>query len=124
MLRMVFQFLTNPLGLPIEPQWEYVILLLAGEIGHEIGWYVSPGGRAGSLIYWVTKLIAFVVIWAVLYAIIAVIQFIVAYWIWFTISAAVLMIAGIMIVIWRRKRYSSTGNNDDAASQENGKLVK
>ena len=70
MLKLFYTLLTDPLGLPIEPLWEYVILLIVGEIVHEIAWNASPGGTFGSLIYWVTKLIAFVAIWAVLYAII------------------------------------------------------
>ena len=70
MLKLFYTLLTDPLGLPIEPLWEYVILLIVGEIVHEIAWNTSPGGTFGSLIYWVTKLLAFVLIWAVLYAII------------------------------------------------------
>lgn len=98
--KLIFTLLTDPLGLPIEPLWEYVILLIVGEIVHEIAWSASPGGTFGSLIYWVTKLIAFVVIWAVLYAIIAVVQFIVAYWIWFAIGAVVLVAVGIVFIVW------------------------
>ena len=104
MLKLLYTLLTDPLGLPIEPLWEYVILLIVGEIVHEIAWKASPGGKFGSLIYWVTKLLAFVIIWAVLYAIIAAIQFIIAYWIWFSIGAAVLIAAVIALVIWVSKR--------------------
>jgi len=104
MLKLFYTLLTDPLGLPIEPLWEYVILLIVGEIVHEIAWNASPGGRLGSLIYWVTKLLAFVIIWAVLYGIIATIQFIIAYWIWFAIGAAVLIAIVITWVIWKNKR--------------------
>jgi len=104
MLKLFYTLLTDPLGLPIEPLWEYVILLIVGEIVHEIAWNASPGGRLGSLIYWVTKLLAFVIIWAVLYGIIATIQFIIAYWIWFAIGAAVLIAIVITWVIWNSKR--------------------
>ena len=98
--KLIFTLLTDPLGLPIDPLWEYVILLIVGEIVHEIAWSASPGGTFGSLIYWVTKLLAFVVIWAVLYAIIAAVQFIVAYWIWFAIGAVVLVAVGIVFIVW------------------------
>ena len=104
MLKLLYTLFTDPLGLPIEPLWEYVILLIVGEIVHEIAWNTSPGGTFGSLIYWVTKLLAFVIIWAVLYAIIATIQFIIAYWIWFAIGAAVLIAIVITWVIWKNKR--------------------
>ena len=95
--------LTDPLGLPIEPLWEYVILFIVGEIVHEIAWSASPGGTFGSLIYWVTKLIAFVAIWAVLYAIISAVQFVIAHWIWFAIGAAIITAIVIAFIIWNRK---------------------
>lgn len=104
MLKILFTLLTDPLGLPISPLWEYVILLIVGEIVHEIAWSVSPGGTFGSLIYWVTKLLAFVAIWAVLYAVIAAIQFIIAYWVWFAIGMAVLIAIVVALVIWKRKQ--------------------
>ena len=95
--------LTDPLGLPIEPLWEYVILLIVGEIVHEIAWRASPGGTFGSLIYWVTKLIAFVAICAVLYAIIAAVQFIITHWIWFATGAAIIVATVIAFATWNRK---------------------
>lgn len=103
MLKLFYTLFTDPLGLPIEPLWEYVILLIVGEIGHEIAWHVSPGGRAVSLIYWATKLIAFVVIWAVLYAIIAAVQFVITYWLWFAVGACALVAVGIAYLLWSCK---------------------
>lgn len=104
MLKLFYTLLTDPLGLPIEPLWEYVILLVVGEIVHEIAWNVSPGGRLGSLIYWVTKLIAFALIWAILYAIIVVVKFIIAHWIWFAIGVAVIIISVSAWLIWKKKK--------------------
>lgn len=101
MLKLLFTLLTDPLGLPIEPLWEYVILLIVGEIVHEIAWNISPGGVLGSPIYWVTKLLAFVLIWAALYAIIVAVQFVIAHWIWFTIGAAIIIVASVAFIIWR-----------------------
>ena len=107
MLKLFYTLLTDPLGLPIEPLWEYVILWVVGEIAHNIAWNTSPGGAFGSLIYWVTKLIAFVAIWAVLYAIIATVQFVIAHWIWFAIGAAIIVAAVISFAIWKRKNNST-----------------
>ncbi len=102
MLKLLYTLLTDPLGLPIEPIWEYIILLVIGEIVHEIAFYVSPGGRFGSLIYWVTKLVTFAAIWAVLYAIIVVIKFIIAHWIWFAIGGGVLLAAAVGLIIYAK----------------------
>lgn len=102
MLKLFYTLLTDPLGLPIDPLWEYIILLVVGEVVHEIAFHVSPGGKLGSLIYWVTKLIAFAAIWAVLYAIIAVIKFIIAHWIWFAISGGVLVAVVVGLIIYSK----------------------
>ncbi len=102
MLKIFYTLLTDPLGLPVESFWEYIILLVLGEIVHEIAFYVSPGGTFGSLIYWVTKLIAFAAIWAVLYAIIAIIKFIIAHWIWFAIGGGILVAVAIGLIIYSK----------------------
>ena len=88
MLKILYEILTSPLGLPISPIWEYIILLIVGEVVHEIAWDISPGGQFGSAIYWGTKLIAFVAIWVILYAAIWVIKFVIANLFWFTIGLA------------------------------------
>ena len=96
-MKFLYTIITNPLGLPISPIWEYLILLVVGEIVHEIAWNVSPDGRFGSLIYWVTKLLAFVSIWAILYGIISAIKFVVTHWVWFTIGGLALLIG---VILW------------------------
>lgn len=83
MLKLFYALLTDPLGLPVSWIWEYIILAVLGWVVHEIAWSASPGGVFGSVIYWVTKFLAFVVIWAVLYILISIIIFISAHWVWF-----------------------------------------
>lgn len=90
MLKFFYTVLTDPLGLPLEPVWEYIILAILGWIVHEIAWSASPGGTFGSLIYWGTKLLAYLLIWAVLYVIIHTIQFVIAHWLWFLICGIVI----------------------------------
>ena len=109
MLKFLYELLINPLGLPIHPFWEWLILLFVGEITHEIAWWVSPGGEFGSLIYWATKLCAFMAIWAVLYGLIALIKAIIDYWPWFTFGAGILALGGVVawIVLYKKKRFLS-----------------
>lgn len=59
MYKLIFELLTDPLGLPINDLWEYLILLIIGAISFSVGWEVSPGGRFGSIIHWCVRLIAF-----------------------------------------------------------------
>lgn len=79
MLKFFYNLLIDPLGLPLGLIEEYIILLIVEIIVHKIAFRISPGGTFGSLIYWVTKLLAFVAIWAALYAVIASVQFVIAW---------------------------------------------
>ncbi len=81
MLKIIFEILTEPLGLPIDAVWEYLILLVIESIAFYIAWDASPGGKWGSEIHWGVKLIAFVMIWAVTYAIIAAVKWIFSNWV-------------------------------------------
>lgn len=76
--KFLFELLTSPLGLPIDAIWEYLILLVIGAIAFKIGWEVSPGGPFGSLIHWSVRGVAFVVLWAISYVIIATVKWIIA----------------------------------------------
>jgi hypothetical protein len=81
MLKFFFEFLTSPLGLPIDAIWEYVILAVIAAVAFCIGWVVSPGGEWGSAIHWVVRFVAFIVLWAIVYGIIAAVNWIVAHWV-------------------------------------------
>lgn len=108
MLKLFYTLLTDPLGLPLEPLHEYIALLVLGEIVHEIAWKASPGGTFGSLIYWTTKLVAFVAIWAVLYGLITAVKFVIAHWVWFAAGALIvaLVVIGAVLIVKRHARLS------------------
>ena len=93
-MKFLYDILISPLGLPISPIAEYIILLVIGEIVHEIAWSVSPGGRIGSIIYWITKLIVFVVVWAILYLGIVLIKSIYIHCV-----LALLILGGILVLL-------------------------
>ena len=101
---LFFDFLTNPLGLPIHPLWEYLILAVIGKIAFRIAWNASPGGFGGSTIHWVVRIIAFVVMWAATYAVIAFAKFIIAHWIPIACIIGGLTIVGIAFVITYKRK--------------------
>jgi hypothetical protein len=112
-----YNLLTSPFGLPIPAIWEWLILLVVGEIVHEIAWKASPGGRFGSLIYWVTKFISFVAIWAILYGIISAIKFVVAHWIWFTVGGVIALSGTITwIFLYKKKQRKGASKSTVATS--------
>lgn len=79
--KFLFDFFTNPLGLPIDWFWEYVILAVIGTISFAVGWAASDGGEFGSLEHWSVRLLVFVVLWAIVYGVIWIVKQIIAYWI-------------------------------------------
>ena len=105
MLKILYEFLINPLGLPIEPIWEYLILLVVGEIAHEVAYWISPGGKVfGSIAYWFSKLLFFVAIWMILYAFIVFVQFVIKHWIYFLVGVIILLLVGIIIVCMKKRK--------------------
>ena len=104
MLKFLFGILTDPLGLPIDAIWEYLILAVIGAIAFVIAWNASPGGDFGSLIHWVVRLIAFVILWAIVYGIIALVQWIFANWVLvLCILVGIVVVGGIIAIIALRE---------------------
>ena len=104
MLKFLFGVLTDPLGLPIDAIWEYLILAIIGAIAFAIGWAVSDGGMFGSIEHWTARLIAFVILWAIMYGIIALVQWIFANWVLILcILGGVVVIGGIIAIIALRE---------------------
>lgn len=104
MFKFLYTFITNPLGICENILIEWIILLFIGEIVHEIAWNVSPGGKFGSFIYWITKLIAFILIWVVIRILIIIVKFIIANWIWFVCGIAIIGVTAIIIAIVKHKK--------------------
>lgn len=108
----IFDLITDPLALPLSPLWEYLILLILGTIAFHIAWEASPGGFGGSAIHWFVRTVAFVVMWAVAYAIIAAAKFVIAHWIPIACAIGGVAIAGVIpAIILRQKTITSNTNH-------------
>lgn len=79
MFKIIYELAMDPLGLPIEFYWEWLILVVIDQISYRIafdkvgGMYNSgmiSGSIAGSFFHFLIRSIYFVGIWAVTYAII------------------------------------------------------
>lgn len=86
----LFDRLTDPLGLPINPLWEYLILAVLFGIAYVaaytfVGVLYRNGDLhtriGGSAMHWAVRLTIFVVLWALTYAVIWVVQTLSLYWI-------------------------------------------
>ncbi len=103
MLKLLFELLIDPLGLPLSAMWEYVILALIGIVAFKIGWEASPGGTVGSVIHWAVRLLAFFALWAITYGAIAAFKWFIAHWAISLIILAGTVVAVVLVFVVRQK---------------------
>jgi hypothetical protein len=105
-LREVFSFIfdkfTDPLTLPIEPLYEWIILGVIGAIAYAASFRIVgdmydsgtiSGSFLGSLFHWIIRLLIFVPIWFVVYWAIVIAQWFIAHWV------LALSVLGVVIVL-------------------------
>ncbi len=89
MFKPIYEFLTSPLGLPIEWYYEYLILaiidfvaykLAFSKVGDLYGSGIISGSSSGSFLHWIIRAFFFIVIWAVTYGVIWLGKFVIANW--------------------------------------------
>lgn len=89
MFKPFFELLTEPLGLPIEWYYEYIILAVIGVIAYGIayskvgnmyrGGFID-GRTSGSFFHWLIRLIIFALLWVVTYGVIWLGKLIITNW--------------------------------------------
>ena len=115
MFKFIFDLATEPLGLPIEWYYEWIILLVIGEIAYHVAYdkvgdlYHSgsiSGRSAGSFFHWVIRTVVFVAVWAVTYGVIWTGKFVMAHKIQVTIGicSIVAVVIAVKIFIWIKER--------------------
>ena len=108
MYSLIFDILTDPLGLPINDLWEFAILAVIGKIAFSIGWEASPGGIFGAIIHWIVRLLAFFALWAITYAVIVAVQWLIANWLMvLIILVSVSILSGTGLFLWQSKTKHS-----------------
>lgn len=130
MFKFIFEILTDPLGLPIEWYWEYLILAVIGVVSYAVAYRcvgdmysggMIDGSTSGSFFHWFIRLILFVVLWAVTYGIIAAVKWLTDNWVLvLSILGGVVAVVGIVaiaaIIVRSRKEKVGTGVSDDESN--------
>ena len=93
-MREIFSFIfakiTDPLTLPIEPLYEWIILGIIGIIAYVasfriVGDMYDSGSISGSflgiLCHWIIRFLIFVPVWFVVYWVIVIVQWIIVHWV-------------------------------------------
>lgn len=86
----IFDRFTDPLTLPIEPLYEWIILGIIGLIAYAASFRIVgdmydsgsiSGSFLGSLFHWIIRFFIFVPIWFVVYWVIVIAQWIITHWV-------------------------------------------
>ena len=115
MFKFIFDLATEPLGLPIEWYYGWIILLVIGEIAYHVAYdkvgdlYHSgsiSGRSAGSFVHWIIRTVVFVAVWAVTYGVIWTGKFVMAHKIQVAIGicSIVAVVIAVKIFIWIKER--------------------
>lgn len=116
----IFDILIDPLGLPISALWEFVILIIIGEIAYKIalsmvGDMYRSGGISssfvGSVFHWIIRLVVFIIVWAVTYAVICIVKFITVHWLKiFCVLVGLLLIVVLSVIAHKNKIRKTTSD--------------
>lgn len=115
MFKFIFELATEPLGLSIEWYYEWIILLVIGQIAYHIaygkvgGLYLGgaiSGKLVGSFVHWIIRTVIFVAMWAITYGVIWSGKFVMSHKIQVTIvifSIAAVVIA-VKLLVWIKEQ--------------------
>ena len=115
MFKFIFDLATEPLGLPIDWYYEWIILGVIGYIAYLIAYdkvgslyhgdFIS-GRAAGSFFHWIIRTIYFIVMWAITYGMIWTGKFVMAHKIQVAIGICSIVVVDIAvkIFIWIKER--------------------
>ena len=115
MFRFIFDLATEPLGLPIDWYYEWIILGVIGYIADLIAYdkvgslyhgdFIS-GRAAGSFFHWIIRTIYFIVMWVIAYGVIWIGKFVMAHKIQVAIGICSIVVVAIAvkIFIWIKER--------------------
>lgn len=117
MFKFIFDILTDPLGLPIEWYWEYIILVAIGFVAYIVAFNcvgdmyrdgMIGGSTSGSFFHWLIRLVLFVILWAITYGIVAAVKWLTANWVLVLCIlggvVAVVGIAAIAVAIFKKRK--------------------
>lgn len=111
----IFDLITEPLGLPIEWYYEWIILLAIGEIAYRVAYdkvgiiYHSgaiSGKIAGSFVHWIIRIGIFGAMWTIAYVGILISKFVMVHKIQFIIGICSI-VGGVItakLIAWTKKR--------------------
>lgn len=127
MFKFLFDILIDPLGLPIEWYWEYLILAIIGAVAYVMAYrFVGDmyhigaidSRMGGSFLHWLIRFILFAALWAITYGVIVVVRWVTVNWLLVLyITGGIVVVLGIVTAITlliRKQKKTKTEVTADA----------
>ena len=111
-------FITLPLGLPINPLLEFVVMAIIGEVVYRIA-YSAAGDLGGtsserSVLHWLIRIPLYFMVWAFVCGCILAYHYIAENpWVLIVLGGVVIAIVTIIIVVKVRKRKDKNGKSNE-----------
>lgn len=105
MFKFIYDLVIEPLGLPIEWYYEWLILLIIDRIAYFVAYdkvgilyrgEAISGKSSGSFFHWIIRAFLFVIMWAVAYATICIGKFVISHKI--EVGIGVAFVIGIIVI--------------------------
>lgn len=114
--KLIFNLLTESLGLPLEKNWEYIILAIIGIMAYIVAFRVVGkmydrglifGRDSGSFFHWLIRLVVFVFAWAIVCGIIIAARWIFDNWIFvLSIMGSILLFSLVVFMVIRYRKQN------------------
>lgn len=115
-MKLLLDFLSLPLSLPINPLWDFVICAVLGEVVYRLAYsFAGEYGHNSSerfWLHWLIRIPAYFFLWAVICVGIIVTRFVKANWMWVVPVFVIVVGAVVGSILWLRKRRRSVGKGN------------
>lgn len=122
MKKIFFDLITSQLSLFENPLHNYLAMAIIGVVAFVIAWNavgeIGVRGEAGSILHWIIRIFAFVVIWLALSILIIIISFIMNNWI-YILTIAILIMALYILKTYADNNPKSILNKKPSFSRHN-----
>ena len=110
-MKLLLDFLSLPLSLPINPLWDFMICAALGEVVYRLAYsFAGEYGHNSSdrfWLHWLIRIPAYFFLWSVICIGIIVARFLEANWIW-VLPIVLAVVVGIIVIIFLVKRKKVT----------------
>ena len=107
----LWNFITLPLGLPIEPIWSFIGMLIIAEVAYRVAYAYGAMGDTSierGIIHWIVRIPLYLALWILACVVIAAYRIIKRYWVAILLLLMVVVIVAVIYI--KKKRVNSNEN--------------